>query len=489
MVQGTAAVGSQGVHQQFTIACGAHNADSGVGAVVKEQVQAFSVHLNRYGVFYEDDLEIDPGPQMYFHGPVHANGDLYVDGPIDFHDRLTAHGNTFHKRKDDGTVDGNVYIENEIGTMLSMMDGTTPIDSTDGEWMTRSLTRWNGRVLDSSHAVPYLSPPYNPLDSPHDIIERALPTNHPSYHADTEAAKFANRAALYIHVDASGTFTATDFFGSDLTAQFTQADLQSDTATYGGVPLDEREEDGEYTFDTSGSYQTANTFTDAREGATMAPVDLYIAELLAEFPALVSGSTYGVSEGRGIIYVTRDDPDGAGGVVPAVRLRNGEELPAFGLTVGSDLPLYVDGDYNTDGGVKPALVAGDAVTLLSSDWQDVRSTGPLTDRVPVDTTYNAVVMTGNYSTTPGGNYNGGLENVLRFLEQWTGHTVTYRGSIIDLWFSEIAQGLWGSSYYSPPYRDWGYDSLYRSSSPPGVLMVFAVEQIHWVESTWAAEGW
>ena len=35
-------------------------------------------------------VEIDPGPQMYFYGPVHANGDLYVDGPIDFLDRLTA---------------------------------------------------------------------------------------------------------------------------------------------------------------------------------------------------------------------------------------------------------------------------------------------------------------------------------------------------------------------------------------------------------------
>ena len=82
-----------------------------------------------------------------------------------------------------------------------------------------------------------------------------------------------------------------------------------------------------------------------------------------------------------------------------------------------------------------------------------------------------------------------MENVLRFVEKWTGVTVTFRGSIIDLWYSEIAQGLWGSGYYSPPYRNWGYDSLYRTASPPGAIRLFAIEQIAWSESTWADEGW
>ena len=489
VVLGMAAAGSEGIHQLFTITCGASMPGTGVGAVVEEQVQAVSVHMNRFGVFYQEDLEIDPGPQMYFHGPVHANGDLYIDGPIDCLDRVTSHQDIIHGRKDTGTVAGDVNIENDSGTLVSMMDGATPVDSGNPNWMTESLTRWEGRVLDGAHAVPNLAPPYNPLDDAHDIIEPALPTNHPSYRADTEAGKFHNNAALHIHVSTSGTFTATDYFGTDVTASFTPAVIAQDgTNSYGGTPLD-RKTGGQYDFATAGTYDTSRTFYDGRESVTVDPLDIYVDQLMAQFPQLTVGATYGTSEGRGVVYVTRDDPDGAGGVMPAVRIRNGDELPAGGITFASDLPMYVEGPYNTENTAKPAMVAGDAVTLLSADWQDVRSTGPLDDRIPADTVYNAVVMTGNYATVPGSYYNGGLENVLRFLEDWDGVTVTFRGSIIDLWFSETAAGLWGSGYYVPPYRDWGYDNLYRTTSPPGAPRVFAVEQLSWAQTTWADEGW
>ncbi len=143
---------------------------------------------------------------------------------------------------------------------------------------------------------------------------------------------------------------------------------------------------------------------------------------------------------------------------------------------------------------KPAMVAGDAVTLLSRAWQDARSEAGKTSRVPTDTTFNTVVMTGNTPTVPPqgmlpGEYNGGLENVLRFLEHWTGVTVTYRGSIVDLWFSDKATGDWNSTYYSPPLRDWGYHDIYRTAAPPGVPRVYAVEDLTWEERTWAQEGW
>ncbi len=485
--QGFAAVGSEGQHQQFTISCGARNPNSGVAAVVKERVQAISVYLNRYGVFYQEDLEIDPGPNMDFYGPVHANGDLYVDGPIDFHDRITAFGNIFHRRKDDGSHAGGVYIENDAAALVSMTESLLPIDSDHQDWMTESLNRWDGRVLDRAHAVPYLTPPYNPLSSAHDMVEQTLPTNHVDYAADTEAAKLINNAALIIEVSALGVVTVTDYFGTDLSGTFSPATVK--TNLVGGVYENDRDGAGKYNLDVDGSYDTTQTFFDGREGAVVAPVDIYVEKLVAAYPSIHSGTTYGVNQGRGVVYVIREDPDGAGGILPAVRLRNGKKLPTSGLTFASDLPIYIDGDYNTDSGGRPAMVAGDAVTLLSADWQDVHSTSPLASRVADNTTYNAVIMTGNYATVPAGNYNGGLENVLRFLEDWTGKTATYRGSIIDLWFSETASGLWGAGYYSPPYRDWGYDIQYRTAAPPGAPRVFAVEQLLWSETTWAAEGW
>ena len=87
-----------------------------------------------------------------------------------------------------------------------------------------------------------------------------------------------------------------------------------------------------------------------------------------------------------------------------------------------------------------------------------------------------------------GDYNGGLENVLRFQENWTGTTVTYRGSVIDLWYAEVVRGAWYGSYYTAPNRDWGYDAMYRSV-PPGMTRVFGLEEIEWVDSSWDQVGW
>ena len=92
-----------GEYQLFTITCGALNPDSGVGAVLTQQVQAVGLFLIRYGVFYEDDLEILPGPPMVIEGPVHGNSDMYVDGPLEFRDTITAHMDLYHRRKDTRT--------------------------------------------------------------------------------------------------------------------------------------------------------------------------------------------------------------------------------------------------------------------------------------------------------------------------------------------------------------------------------------------------
>jgi hypothetical protein len=89
-----------------------------------------------------------------------------------------------------------------------------------------------------------------------------------------------------------------------------------------------------------------------------------------------------------------------------------------------------------------------------------------------------------------GQYNGGLENVLRFLEKWSGQTVSFRGSIIDIWYSEIADSEWSyGSYYTAPNRDWGYDEIYRTAAPPGIPRVFGIEEIAWRRSSWDEQGW
>lgn len=137
----------------------------------------------------------------------------------------------------------------------------------------------------------------------------------------------------------------------------------------------------------------------------------------------------------------------------------------------------------------------DAITVLSEDWgrmagmaasdpdQDLAySELALNSRTASSTTINAAVMLGN-TETQWGAYNGGLENVLRFLERWSGVTLTFRGSIIDLWYSEHATGNWlyGSPVYTAPNRDWDFDPdlLSFDNLPPFTPMVFSVRIYDW----------
>jgi hypothetical protein len=492
ITNGTAVRGCYGSSQIFSISCGVIGTNSGESAVLKQTVQAVGLCLIRFGVFYEEDLEILPGATMTFSGPVHANGNMFVGGPLTFYDRVTSHGGIIHRRKDNNTRVGEAVIKTTGGTLKSMkLSSGTWLDSDHPSWMVDALTRWEGNVMSATHGVPRLSPPINGGDSPHDIIEQPLSPTNSAYSALTEKGKFANKAGLSISISSSGTLTAYDGNSNNVSAYFTNA------VTKKSGSLDVKNTDGTYVLATTGTYSvTQNAFYDAREGTQMKVLDLYVDQL--QIQSNLSNALFAASAGakRGIIYATIADPDGTtSGVKVAVRLRNGNSIePFFGLTVASDLPIYIEGDYNATN-TKPALVAADAITMLSKNWQDSRSSLGDTSRVASNTTYKTVLMTGNTETTWGA-YNGGLENVMRFLENWEGITVSYRGSIIDLWKSEYATGKWvygsgsdGIFRYNAPTRDWGYDTLYRTQSPPGMTYVFGMEELSWDRSTWTAEGW
>lgn len=487
---GTVGKGEFGEYQLFTITCGATNPETGVGAVLTQRVQSTAIFIMRFGVFYWYDLEINPGPSMPLKGPVHSNEDVYLTGPLKIEAPVTAHGDIYHDRKDSRKPNrGATAIVNGTGDLVTLMQDGKRIDSTSESWMTDSLAFFDGNAQSSSHGVPLLSPPINRLDEPYDIIRRPLPKSDPNHRLETEREKFSNKAALRIHVDSNGVLTATDYRGHDKTAKLKQAELKQQ-GERNAQPVFAKKDDGSYKMTTKGSFDTDQEFRDTRENVTVAPVDIYIDQLVEDFPELVSGTDYGVSEGRGVVYITRDDPDGVGGVMPAVRLRNGRSMPDKGLTVATDLPLYLEGNYNTDGTRQPSMVTADAVTFLSSNWQDADSTISRKDRVAKTTEYNTVVMTGNTETVVNGSYNGGLENVLRLMEHWSGKTLKYRGSIIDLWYSQIADSPWSyGGYYTAPQRDWEFDPILRNQSPPGVPRVFGIEMLTWAVSTWEEQGW
>jgi hypothetical protein len=66
---------------------------------------------------------------------------------------------------------------------------------------------------------------------------------------------------------------------------------------------------------------------------------------------------------------------------------------------------------------------------------------------------------------------GGVHNFLRYLEDWSGATLNYRGSMVSLFYSQYATGVFKCcpTVYGAPNRVYAFDLdfLDLSKLPPG----------------------
>jgi hypothetical protein len=182
----------------------------------------------------------------------------------------------------------------------------------------------------------------------------------------------------------------------------------------------------------------------------------------------------------------------------ALKLTNGRDIRATGvtgLTIVSENPVYVQGDWNANnggaggfGGTHAATaVIADAVTLLSSNWNDVTSLNnpyaPANRQRPVNTWYRMGVIGGKNlifprpatgtSTTFG--TDGGAHAFLRYLEgrpAGGGDTINYRGSLATFYYSRQGTGVFKGSgnyvYEIPTNRAFAFDTDFRTPAllPP-----------------------
>jgi hypothetical protein len=227
---------------------------------------------------------------------------------------------------------------------------------------------------------------------------------------------------------------------------------------------------------------TAVAFFNKRENKTVHAVQIDVAKLLQwNATNTLLRSILPTSDIR-IIYVA-DTRTQNSSTESGIRLVNGQTLLPKGFTVATPNPLYIKGNYNAPSSslgttntsaTVPASVVADAVTILSTAWNDANSTSGLSSRVAGDTTVNAAFLAGIVPTTTA-SYSGGVENFPRFLEDWSGGRVfTYNGSMVVMYESKFATGLWrdtGSAVgiYNPPTRNWAFDQNFRDPNkiPPG----------------------
>jgi len=193
--------------------------------------------------------------------------------------------------------------------------------------------------------------------------------------------------------------------------------------------------------------------------------------------------------------------DGALGNVP---LRTDTTPNSGGFTVAAENPVYIQGDYNSNStdptwtggadaaGHAAAAVIADAVTVLSNNWNDSNSLlGTVTNpasRPAVNTYYRVAIAGGKNIGFPKPAWgaqdfgtDGGVHNFLRYLENWGGSTLNFKGSLVSLYYATYNTGVYKccASVYSPPTRNYSFDSDFTNPAglPPGTPLFRDVDSL------------
>lgn len=475
---------------------------SGNKATAVLSVNAQTIPLFQFGVFYEDDLEILPGAPMTFTGWVHTNGNLYLSSAsATFQSNITTPDSVFWNRKNTNDRLSGVRINNAAGTAVQLDFDSRSLSAP--AFKTRSEVRFNGRLMSAAHGVRSLKLPL-PANLP--PVTLVLPRNAGDSPM-VQDVKMAWKSDWYITVNAAvfdvvDTNTMKSQLCTNFMVQERSGGLQvPDAAACARIFKPRR-----------------NAFYEGREDLRPDLLDIHMDEL-----QIWSDASKAARAPR-IIYVNFTNVGGnVNRDLVAVRLRQGARLPmpgiasdTGGLSMVTERPVYVLGDYNTIIW-RPAAIMGDAITFLSNPpnpamaqtpaslatrcsaqagWCDtLQTTSP--QRTARPTTVNAALLVG-HSPTPCDYaragctlpaYGGGLENLPRFLENWGGVTFRYTGSLVSLYRSRFTFGLWGNStnvgfgningpYYTPPTRQWSFDVNFRFPErlPPGTPSVGTVLQ-------------
>lgn len=425
----------------------------GLGWVgMHETASAKRSTLFMYNIFFEDELEILPGPNFNLKGLIHTNKDLYMSTGATlkiYTDSMTAAGEMHRRRMNNSESIGTVKITagDEDGTLESM--GRSPKeDSTNSDWVNLATDKWEGTVRDKHLGATKLKAPdlksFEPggfYDKNAGLRIKVLAKNHnpPQYQITY------NNTTTLTNADLDGALSETSFY-------------------------DRRE---------SGSKKVKATELDVEK---------------------LGDSGYWPS--NGLVYITRDDavkdkdgnqynPD-PNRNVSGVKLKNGKELEDA-VTFVTNIPAYVQGDFNLHTSSDPmadkwkaCAVVADAINVLSNSWQDSQSSSK---RSASNTTFNLVFITGNVPTNSStGQYSGGLENFPRMLENWGGKSLKIKGGLMQLFRSQYATGKWAyGNYYDAPSRDWSSEERFENLAdfPPLFTNLFPSTNMGVIYANWS----
>lgn len=198
-----------------------------------------------HAIFYNMDLEFHPGPRMDMQGPVHANGDIYVQAinRLRFYSTLNASGDIIYGYKQANgniTQTGDVDVKDADGDWVNFYRGghrrsnSSYYDSFSvDDWRQAATKRWGGNVASADHGVPRMNPvgiadyvpddpatatneKYNPAYA---LIEPLVSQSHDNYKGDSVLTEqFAYKAGLILKVEKVSKQSAPGGYDYELNA-------------------------------------------------------------------------------------------------------------------------------------------------------------------------------------------------------------------------------------------------------------------------------
>ena len=416
------------------------NAVEKTPAALQRQVHLASIPIFNFAYYYGGDMEFSPGETMSVNGRVHCNQNMYLQpgNGLTFQTHVTAVRTIFpnyHPSDPRGyfapTITYNALHDGRVNSM-SLPIGTN-----------------------------------NTSTNLHKIIEVPPSTAVEPTNSAMGQMRYYNKADLIVLISNTTAVARSGSYNN-----FATVVPWTNVCDQTSVTRPRRR--GSWVTNTvQGLIATNISFYDSRAGQYVNGTDVDVSEIMNDAGFYLSRL------GRSIKTLYVADFRTISGRRSVVRIVNGQDLPSAGLTIVSPNPVYIKGDYNVPDAYlgttntsasAPASIVSDAVTVLSDRWSDAASGGALSGRLATNMTVNAAILTG-VPVTAGGAYSGGAENSLRLLEDWSGKTLTFNGSMVALFQSqaEATPIYFPQTFYGTPTRNWAFNPALQdpTKQPPG----------------------
>lgn len=366
----------------FTVYGQALNSSGNPEAIANLVFRSRVVPLFQFAVFFDKDMEFDNTAQLSFTGPIHSNGNIFLDSgssvSLSIAGQLTGAHDIYRRQKRSTTCQGTVNLAMNTGAMKSLAcNGGAALTNT-------FLKAQYGGTVESQ------------------IGELEVPSI--SALQPSKDAEYWQKADLRVVLKRRGGLNGTIWEAQLVNASGTQlptpvsSACNYSTAASGSYSFRDNRE-AQYWESTTGGNQPAR--------ATKRLLEINVRELLT---CIQKSTTLGVvdglqnkSDGGLVIFLTVDDSasdtvangllssvlgDGINGAISqtnpprpnnyGVRLRNGASLLAndgskpLGVTFVTDQAAYIAGDFNNASASSsnwiPTAILADSMNILSNDW-------------------------------------------------------------------------------------------------------------------------